>query len=177
MLAHASVSYNSSIKSFDYVMTFTHAPKREKTIQREVMAETTNLSVLMFPYLAYGHFTPFLELAKKLSDRGFLIDFCSTPINLSYIKKKIPHKYSCSIQLVELHLQDLPELPPHYHTTKDLPFHLQTTLYKALMMEEAQFHQILCEYTDLHTCIIFLFQCFFSSTAESWSDSKVVSVG
>ncbi|KAK6790363.1 hypothetical protein RDI58_014163 [Solanum bulbocastanum] len=105
--------------------------------------ETTNLRVLMFPYLAYGHFTPFLELAKKLSDRGFFIDFCSTPINLSYIKKKMPHKYSCSIQLVEFHLQDLPELPPHYHTTNGLPLHLQSTLYKALTMEKPQFYQIL----------------------------------
>ncbi|KAK4717286.1 hypothetical protein R3W88_015624 [Solanum pinnatisectum] len=61
--------------------------------------ETTKLRVIMFPYLAYGHITPFFEVAKKLSDRGFSIDLCSTPINLSYIKKKIPHKYSCSIQL------------------------------------------------------------------------------
>ncbi|KAH0670375.1 hypothetical protein KY290_025799 [Solanum tuberosum] len=105
--------------------------------------ETTNLRVLMFPYLAYGHFTPFLELAKKLSDRGFFIDFCSTPINLNFIKKKIPHKYSCSIQLVEFHLQDLTELPPHYHTTNGFPLHLQSTLYKALMMEKPQFYQIL----------------------------------
>ncbi|XP_055811407.1 beta-D-glucosyl crocetin beta-1,6-glucosyltransferase-like [Solanum dulcamara] len=104
---------------------------------------TTNLRVLMFPYLAYGHLTPFLELAKKLSDRSFSIDLCSTPINLNFIKKKIPHKYSCSIQLVEFHLPDLPELPPHYHTTNGLPLHLHSTLYKALVMEKPQFYQIL----------------------------------
>uniref|UniRef100_M1C594 UDP-glucose:glucosyltransferase n=1 Tax=Solanum tuberosum TaxID=4113 RepID=M1C594_SOLTU len=105
--------------------------------------ETTKLRVLMFPYLAYGHITPFFEVAKKLSDRGFSIDLCSTPINLSYIKKKIPHKYSCSIQLLEFHLPDMSELPPHYHTTNGLPLHLQSTLYKALMMSEPQLHQIL----------------------------------
>ncbi|WMV31598.1 hypothetical protein MTR67_024983 [Solanum verrucosum] len=55
----------------------------------------------------------------------------------------MPHKYSCSIQLLEFHLQDLPELPPHYHTTNGLPLHLQSTLYKALMMEKPQFYQIL----------------------------------
>ncbi|XP_059317568.1 beta-D-glucosyl crocetin beta-1,6-glucosyltransferase-like isoform X2 [Lycium ferocissimum] len=109
------------------------------------MAEeyTTNLRLLMFPYLAYGHLTPFLEVAKKLSDRGFSIDLCSTPINLSFIKKKIPHKYSSSIHLVEFHLPDLPELPPHYHTTNGLPVHLQSTLYKAIMMAKPQFYQIL----------------------------------
>ncbi|KAH0673513.1 hypothetical protein KY284_024600 [Solanum tuberosum] len=102
--------------------------------------ETTKLRVLMFPYLAYGHITPFFEVAKKLSDRGFSIDLCSTPINLSYMKKKIPHKYFCSIQLVEFHLPDMSELPPHYHTTNDLPLHLQSTLYKALMMSEPQLY-------------------------------------
>lgn len=55
---------------------------------------TTNLRLLMFPHLAYGHITPFLEVAKKFSDRGFSIDLCLTPINLGFIKNKIPHKYS-----------------------------------------------------------------------------------
>ncbi|XP_006365665.1 beta-D-glucosyl crocetin beta-1,6-glucosyltransferase-like [Solanum tuberosum] len=103
----------------------------------------TNVRVLMFPYLAYGHITPFFELAKKLSDRGFSIDLCSTPINLSLIKKKITQKYSCSIHLVEFHLPNLPELPPHYHTTNGLPIHLQSTLYKAITMSKPQFYEIL----------------------------------
>ncbi|KAL3344582.1 hypothetical protein AABB24_023831, partial [Solanum stoloniferum] len=94
----------------------------------------TNVRVLMFPYLAYGHITPFFELAKKLSDKGFSIDLCSTPINLILIKKKITQKYCCSIHLVEIHLPNLPELPLHYHTTNGLPIHLQSTLYKAITM-------------------------------------------
>ncbi|KAJ8543420.1 hypothetical protein K7X08_005943 [Anisodus acutangulus] len=105
--------------------------------------EHRNLKILMLPYLAYGHITPFLELAKKLSDRGFSIDLCSTPINLSFIKDKVPEKYSSSIQLVELHLPNLPELPPHYHTTNGLPQHLKQTLFKALKMAKPQFYQIL----------------------------------
>ncbi|WMV15053.1 hypothetical protein MTR67_008438 [Solanum verrucosum] len=97
----------------------------------------------MFPYLAYGHITPFFELAKNLSDKGFSIDLCSTPINLSLIKKKITQKYSCSIHLVEFHLPNLPELPPHYHTTNGLPIHLQSTLYNAITMSKPQFNEIL----------------------------------
>ncbi|XP_016573793.2 beta-D-glucosyl crocetin beta-1,6-glucosyltransferase [Capsicum annuum] len=102
-----------------------------------------NLRVLMFPHLAYGHFTPIIEVAKSLTDRGFSIELCSTPITLSLIKKKIPHKYSCSIHLVELHLPDLPELPPQYHTTNGLPVHLGPVLFNALAMSEPQFYQIL----------------------------------
>ncbi|KAE8637495.1 hypothetical protein Csa_018109 [Cucumis sativus] len=83
----------------------------------------TTTTILMFPWLGYGHLSPYLELAKALSTRkNFLIYFCSTPVNLDSIKPKlIP---SPSIQLVELHLPSSPDLPPHLHTTNALPPHL-----------------------------------------------------
>ncbi|XP_055817099.1 beta-D-glucosyl crocetin beta-1,6-glucosyltransferase-like [Solanum dulcamara] len=101
------------------------------------------LRVLMFPFLAYGHISPFLNVAKKLADRGFLIYLCSSPINLKSIINKIPEKYSDSIQLVELHLPESPELPPHYHTTNGLPPHLNHTLQKALKMSKPNFLKII----------------------------------
>ncbi|XP_049379605.1 beta-D-glucosyl crocetin beta-1,6-glucosyltransferase-like [Solanum stenotomum] len=104
---------------------------------------TSNLSVVMFPWLAYGHISPFLNVAKKLADRGFLIYLCSTPINLKSTINKIPEKYSESIQLIELHLPEFPELPPHYHTTNGLPPHLNHTLKKALKMSKPNFSKIL----------------------------------
>ncbi|CAH9100613.1 unnamed protein product [Cuscuta europaea] len=100
------------------------------------------MRVMMFPWLAVGHITPSLELAKKLSDRGFFVLLCSTPINLSFIKNKIPEKYSSSVQLVDLHLPELPDLPPHYHTTNGLPLHLNSTLHKAVEMAEPAFSDI-----------------------------------
>ncbi|MCE0482396.1 hypothetical protein HAX54_041147 [Datura stramonium] len=103
----------------------------------------STLRVLMFPWLAYGHISPFLNVAKKLADRGFLIYLCSTPVNLKSTNKKITEKYSDSIQLVELHLPELPELPPHYHTTNGLPPHLNHTLQKALKMSKPNFSKIL----------------------------------
>lgn len=105
------------------------------------------LGVLMLPWLAHGHISPFLELAKKLTRRNFYIYFCSTPANLNSIKGKIPQKYSFSIQLVELHLPSLPELPPHYHTTKGLPPHLMPTLKKAFHMASPSFYKILITLT------------------------------
>ncbi|CAN4126467.1 unnamed protein product [Withania somnifera] len=97
-------------------------------------AKKNTISVLMLPWLAHGHISPFLELAKKLANRNFHIYMCSTPINLSSIKKRVTEKYSRSIELVEFHLPSLPNLPPHYHTTNGLPPHLMTTLYKAFEM-------------------------------------------
>uniref|UniRef100_A0A6N2LSH2 Uncharacterized protein n=1 Tax=Salix viminalis TaxID=40686 RepID=A0A6N2LSH2_SALVM len=81
-------------------------------------ATSSSIRVLMFPWLAYSHIHPFLELAKKLSKRNFCIYLCSTPANLACIKEKEP-----SVEFVELHLPSLPELPPHSHTTKGLPRH------------------------------------------------------
>ncbi|XP_059628415.1 UDP-glucosyltransferase 29-like [Cornus florida] len=103
----------------------------------------SSISVLMLPWLAHGHISPFLELAKRLADRNFHIYFCSTPINLSSIRKRLPEKYSHLIQLVELHLPSMPELPPHYHTTNGLPTHLMPTLKDAFEMASPTFSNIL----------------------------------
>ncbi|KAL2549075.1 UDP-glycosyltransferase 91C1 [Forsythia ovata] len=106
-------------------------------------SETSGLKVFMFPWLAYGHISPFLELAKRLSERNIHTYLCSTPVNLNFFKTKIPEKYSHSIQLVELHLPSLPELPPHYHTTNGIPMHLQPTLRKALKLARPNLSNIL----------------------------------
>ncbi|XP_031127710.1 beta-D-glucosyl crocetin beta-1,6-glucosyltransferase-like [Ipomoea triloba] len=107
------------------------------------MDEKNRLRVLMFPWLAVGHISPFFELAKKLADRGFCIHICSTPINLSFIKNKIPNQYSSSIKLIDLHLPESPDLPPHYHTTNGLPLHLNFTLQKSLKMAKPTFSTIM----------------------------------
>ncbi|KAK6933509.1 UDP-glucuronosyl/UDP-glucosyltransferase [Dillenia turbinata] len=99
-------------------------------------------SVLMLPWLAYGHISPFLELGKQLTKRNFFVYLCSTPINLSSIKYKITSKYSHSIQLVELNLPTLPDLPPHYQTTNGLPPHLMPTLREAFDLAEDNFSNI-----------------------------------
>ncbi|KAL3353313.1 hypothetical protein AABB24_018176 [Solanum stoloniferum] len=104
---------------------------------------TTTLRLLMFPWLAYGHILPFLNVAKKLVDRGILIYLCSTPINLKSTINKVPEKYADLIHLIELHLPELPELPPHYHTTNGLPPHLNHTLKKALKMSKPNLSKIL----------------------------------
>ncbi|KAK4431104.1 Beta-D-glucosyl crocetin beta-1,6-glucosyltransferase [Sesamum alatum] len=99
--------------------------------------ENSSWKVMMLPRLAYGHISPFLELAKRLSHRNIQTYLCSTPANLSSIKNKIPGKYSSSIHFLELHLPDsFPQLPPHNHTTNGLPPNLISALRKALDLSE-----------------------------------------
>ncbi|KAI3427721.1 Glycosyltransferase [Psidium guajava] len=100
------------------------------------------IKVLMLPWLAHGHISPFLELARRLSTRNLHIYLCSTPVNLSSIKPKVSEKHSSSIELVELPLPSLPDLPPHCHTTKGLPPHLMKTLQAAFDMAGPGFSDI-----------------------------------
>ncbi|KAG5533081.1 hypothetical protein RHGRI_027345 [Rhododendron griersonianum] len=97
----------------------------------------------MLPWLAQGHITPFLELAKKLSTKDFHIYLCSTPIILTSIQNRITKTQSLSIQLIPLHLLPTsPELPPHHHTTNGLPPHLLPTLINAFDSASPEFSKL-----------------------------------
>ncbi|TYH62507.1 hypothetical protein ES332_D07G124700v1 [Gossypium tomentosum] len=103
-----------------------------------------NPSILMLPWLAQGHISPYLQLAKKLSARNFIIYFCSTPINLDSIRKiGNVQVESSSIQLIDLHLPSSPRLPPHHHTTRSLPPHLFPFLIPAFDAAKPNFSNIL----------------------------------
>ncbi|KAL3841269.1 hypothetical protein ACJIZ3_025860 [Penstemon smallii] len=103
------------------------------------------ISVLMFPWLGYGHITPYLELAKKLCTRNFVIYLCSTPATLACIEKKINEKLSQFITLVPLFLPVLPNLPIDFHTTNGLPHHLMPVLKEAFDLSAPNFADILAK--------------------------------
>ncbi|XP_074366386.1 UDP-glucosyltransferase 29-like [Apium graveolens] len=91
-------------------------------------SENAKTRILMFPYLAYGHISPFVELAKQLTKRNFHIYLCSTPINLASVKKRADE--DDNIQLLEFHLPSSPELPPRYHCSTGLPAELNPVLLR-----------------------------------------------
>ena len=113
-------------------------------------AEREHLGVVMFPWLAHGHITPYLELARRFTstDRraaGDNIDvtvhLVSTPVNLSAISR---HQTS-RIRFVELHLPAAPGLPPELHTTKHLPPRLMPALKRACDLAAPRFGALLDE--------------------------------
>ncbi|XP_075499563.1 UDP-glucosyltransferase 29-like [Primulina tabacum] len=91
-----------------------------------------SIRILMFPWLAYGHISPFLQLAKSLTNRNSIVYMASSQINLGSIRGKLSEKDSVSIKLVDLHIPTSPDLPSHYHTTNGLPPHLMPALKKAM---------------------------------------------
>ncbi|XP_020263780.1 LOW QUALITY PROTEIN: flavanone 7-O-glucoside 2''-O-beta-L-rhamnosyltransferase-like [Asparagus officinalis] len=90
--------------------------------------ERAVVDVLMLPWLAHGHLSPFLELAKRLSHNNILLHFCSTPVNLSSVKQQLDQSAF-----------------PNLHTTKYLPSHLMPALKTAFDLSEPAFSRILEE--------------------------------
>ncbi|KAK4477893.1 hypothetical protein RD792_017158 [Penstemon davidsonii] len=106
------------------------------------MDSKSSFRILVFPWLAHGHVFPFLELSKKLFQKNFQIYFCSTSINLDSVKKS-SNLDEFSIELIELQLPSIPELPPHYHTTKNIPPNLLPILMQAFQSSSSNFSDII----------------------------------
>ena len=88
------------------------------------MGEGKKLHIVMFPWLAFGHIIPFLELSKRLASKGHHISFISTPRNLQRLPK-IPQHLSPFISLIPLPLPSKDDqgdlLPPDAESTADVP--------------------------------------------------------
>ncbi|XP_047312493.1 UDP-glucosyltransferase 29-like [Impatiens glandulifera] len=112
----------------------------------------------MLPWLAHGHFSPFLELAKRLGKRGHAVIYlCSTKVILNSFEKGLIENEYPFLHFIEIKLPYPPELPPHHHTTNELPLHLNYTLMKAFDNANSAFCTILKQIKpdlviyDLHT--------------------------
>lgn len=108
-------------------------------------SQKPSFSILMFPWIAHGHIFPYLELSRALLNRkNFQIHLCTTAINFDSINTFIDNNsLRGSIKLVELELEPSPDLPPHYHTTKNVPESLKLTLIKAFQTSNSSFSNIL----------------------------------
>ncbi|KAK3436235.1 hypothetical protein EUGRSUZ_C00861 [Eucalyptus grandis] len=96
------------------------------------MENKEKLHVAMFPWLAYGHLMPFLEVATFLAQKGHRISFISTPKNL----QKLPANLPPSITLVELPLPRVHGLPDSAESTSELLHNMVPYLKKAYDMLE-----------------------------------------
>ncbi|KAH6779732.1 hypothetical protein C2S52_010969 [Perilla frutescens var. hirtella] len=102
------------------------------------------IQILMFPWLAHGHISPYLELAKRLTKRNFIIHLCSTPANFQSIEHNIGEKYAASIRRVDLNLTTS-FLPRRLHTTNGLPPELMPKLKHSLDLAMPDFRRILAD--------------------------------
>nr|AFJ53033.1 UDP-glycosyltransferase 1 [Linum usitatissimum] len=101
------------------------------------MAET-KLHIAMFPWLAFGHILPFLQLAKLIASKGHKISFISTSKNID----RLPQIRQPLITFVKLNLPSVDGLPPTAHSTSDLPIedvHYLKKAYDLLKPQLADF--------------------------------------
>ncbi|CAM0877018.1 unnamed protein product [Alopecurus aequalis] len=89
------------------------------------------MEVVVFPWLAFGHMLPFLELSKRLAARGHAVAFLSTPRNLARLPPVPPH-LSGRLRFVSLPLPRVDGLPDGAESTADVPPEKDELLKKAL---------------------------------------------
>ncbi|ESW06308.1 hypothetical protein PHAVU_010G036800 [Phaseolus vulgaris] len=81
------------------------------------------LHIVVFPWLAFGHMLPFLELAKLIAQKGHKISFISTPRNIHRLPK-VPENLQPLVDLIELPLPRVDKLPENAEATVDIPHHI-----------------------------------------------------
>ncbi|CAL5079068.1 unnamed protein product [Urochloa decumbens] len=82
--------------------------------------EVAPLHVVVFPWLAFGHIIPFLELSEHLARRGHFVTFVSAPRNLAKLRPVLP-ELKPRIRLAPLPLPAVDGLPDGAESTADVP--------------------------------------------------------
>uniref|UniRef100_A0A6N2KA31 Glycosyltransferase subfamily 4-like N-terminal domain-containing protein n=1 Tax=Salix viminalis TaxID=40686 RepID=A0A6N2KA31_SALVM len=107
------------------------------------MANTDEkIHVVMFPWLAFGHVTPWLELAKLLAAKGHKISFISTPTIIDRLPKP-PSNLPSTLHFVKLQLPQVRGLPQDAEATIDLPANKVQYLKIALDKLQEPFAKVL----------------------------------
>ncbi|CAK8541876.1 unnamed protein product [Lathyrus sativus] len=112
------------------------------------------LHITVFPWLAFGHISPFFELSKLIAQKGHKISFISTPSNIKRLPP-LPHNLKCFINFVELQLPHIDKLPENAEATMDIPPHIVPYLKKAFDGLQQPLTQFL--ETSTPDCIIYDF--------------------
>ncbi|KAF3621142.1 UDP-glycosyltransferase 91A1 [Capsicum annuum] len=86
------------------------------------MAENNiRLHVAVFPWLAFGHMIPYLELSKLIAQKGHTVSFISTPRNIDRLPK-LPSNLSQFLKFVKLPMPHVEKLPENAEATIDVPY-------------------------------------------------------
>ncbi|WMV53261.1 hypothetical protein MTR67_046646 [Solanum verrucosum] len=103
-----------------------------KSIDNGDESNTKKLHIVMFPWLAFGHIIPFLELSKFIAQKGHKISFISTPRNIDRLPI-IPSEFSNSITFVKIPLPKIDGLPKDAEATIDIITSEEMTYLKIAM--------------------------------------------
>jgi UDP:flavonoid glycosyltransferase YjiC (YdhE family) len=79
------------------------------------------LHVVIWPWLAFGHLLPCLDIAERLASRGHRVSFVSTPRNIARLPP-VRQAEASLIDFVALPLPHVEGLPEGAESTNDVPY-------------------------------------------------------
>lgn len=79
------------------------------------------LHIAMYPWLAFGHVIPYLELSKLIAKKGHKVSFIPTPRNIDRLPKP-PLSLAHHLNFVKIPLTHIDNLPENAEATIDLPY-------------------------------------------------------
>ncbi|KAK3230492.1 hypothetical protein Dsin_002373 [Dipteronia sinensis] len=101
------------------------------------------LHVVMFPWFAFGHISPFVQLSNKLSVHGVKVSFFSAAGNISRIKSTL--KLTPKAQIIPLQIPQIEGLPPGLDSTSDMTPAMAELLKQALDLMQPQIATLLSQ--------------------------------
>ncbi|XP_065871133.1 UDP-glycosyltransferase 79B6-like [Euphorbia lathyris] len=105
------------------------------------MKSSSDLHIAMYPWLAFGHFIPYLHLSNKLAERGHRISFL-LPKRVEPKLAKL-NRFPNLIHFFPLTIPHGEGLPPGVETLSDIPISLQSHLCTAFDQTRDQVQAIL----------------------------------
>nr|AJY59056.1 anthocyanidin 3-O-glucosyltransferase-like protein [Amaranthus tricolor] len=100
-----------------------------------------NLHIVMFPWFAYGHINPFIQLSNKLSSHGIQISFSSIPGNIPRIQSSL--KNCPTNQIIPLTIPPIVGLSPNFDSSTDITNQTAELLKLALDQMKPQVESLL----------------------------------
>ncbi|KAI3461074.1 hypothetical protein Pfo_017737 [Paulownia fortunei] len=106
--------------------------------------------VVLFPFMAQGHFIPFLALAQLIEQKGYTVVFVNTPLNIKNLHTSFPPP-SSSIIFAEIPFNSSDNgLPPEAENTDSLPYNLIPRFVEATTSLKLPFRTLLSDLIDIH---------------------------
>ncbi|XP_073112123.1 UDP-glycosyltransferase 92A1 [Elaeis guineensis] len=102
--------------------------------------------VVLFPFLAQGHFTPFLALAEFIHRRypTYTLTLVSTPLNVQNLRSSLPPTFPITLRALPFS-PSAHGLPSTAESATDIPFDLTINLFQASEALQPAFDQLIAD--------------------------------
>lgn len=125
--------------SFQTTLSITDSQRK-----REMGKQSADeLHVLMFPYFAFGHISPFVQLSNRLSLHGLRVSFLSAPGNIPRIKSSL--LLTPNVEIIPISLPPVEGLPPGLDSTSEMTPHMAELLKKSVDLMQPQIKTLLSQ--------------------------------